>query len=345
MGIEFKSTISQTRFLDPRQGFQEARVESELRIDPLTGASSRICHFARLKFRESNLAALAEESQPGCPFCPEALEQRTPRFPPDIISEGKIVQGEAIVIPNLFPYDAYSAVTIMTRSHFLPLSCFSAELLLNAFESSLQFVHRIQDKEAGKVLYPFIFWNFSPPSGSSQLHPHLQIMLSEKAGNQVESLLLASQEYLEKWGRNYWAELAEVEEQRSERYLGRLGSTIWLIPFAPTGVLGDVIAIFEGKSHLGQLGKEELTQLVAGLQKVFRYLEDRNIPGFNLAFYSGLPDQEYMWVQVKLTPRVFLHPRLNTADSNALTILYGEPFSLLRPEEMGRQLRSYFEAQ
>lgn len=343
MGIEFKKTASQTRFLDPQQGFQEVRVESELRVDPLTGATSRVCHFAALKFRKPDLLTLAEESKHGCPFCPDVLEQRTPRFPLDIIPEGKIVVGEATVIPNLLPYDAYSAVTVMSQSHFLSLPQFSPKLLSDAFKSSLQFVSQIQDNETGRFLYPFIFWNYSPPSGSSQLHPHLQIVLSERPGNKAEALLKASKEYFENKGRNYWADLVEAEKQQGERYMGRLGSTIWLIPFAPTGILGDIIAIFEGKSHLKQLGEEEVSQLVIGLRKVFSYLDDRNICGFNLAFYSGSPDQEYMWVQVKITPRVFLHPKLNTVDSNALNILYGEPFSLIRPEEVGRQLRSYFE--
>ena len=45
MSIAFRSEKKQTVLLDPRQDFARAGIESEIRFDPLTGDSARICHF------------------------------------------------------------------------------------------------------------------------------------------------------------------------------------------------------------------------------------------------------------------------------------------------------------
>ena len=45
-GVVFRREPRVARLHDPRRGFALSDVESEIRFDPLTGDSSRICHFS-----------------------------------------------------------------------------------------------------------------------------------------------------------------------------------------------------------------------------------------------------------------------------------------------------------
>ena len=57
--IEFRSEKKRARLHDPRAAFAAVDVESEVRRDPLTGNSARICHFALAATRPPDLAEIA----------------------------------------------------------------------------------------------------------------------------------------------------------------------------------------------------------------------------------------------------------------------------------------------
>ena len=80
MKVEFRVEKKRARLHDPRAGFKLTEVESEIRYEPLTGLSGRICHFALSKLPMPDLTPLVEMSRPVCPFCPERVEKVTPRF-------------------------------------------------------------------------------------------------------------------------------------------------------------------------------------------------------------------------------------------------------------------------
>jgi len=111
--LEFRATRKRARIHDPRRDFALTEIESEVRYDPLTGDSARICHFAYPKRERPDLSPMIEATRAACPFCPESVERVTPRYPDELLPGGRLRRGEALLVPNLFPYDDVSAIVSM----------------------------------------------------------------------------------------------------------------------------------------------------------------------------------------------------------------------------------------
>jgi len=77
--MQFKVTKKEAVILDPGKNMQRKSIPVEIRTDPLTGRTSRICHFRLLKFEKPDLARLIEASQSTCPFCPARTFDALPR--------------------------------------------------------------------------------------------------------------------------------------------------------------------------------------------------------------------------------------------------------------------------
>lgn len=341
MALEFRKIQKVSRFLDPRQDFAETQVESEIRFDPLTGRTGRIAHFAPPPSTPPDLEKMASISlERGCPFCPDWLKKVTPKFPADLIPEGRLYRGEATVIPNLFPYDQHSALTIMSRQHLVRLPDFTSTLLTDAFGLSLEYFRRVCK---GQPSFLLINWNYFPPSGGSQLHPHLQLLATDTPGNTLLAEIQASERYYLEAGGNFWAELIEAEKERGERYLGQTGEVSWLVSYVPIGILGDALAIFPRRSTLAELTLDDFQAFSDGLMRVFRYFHERGIYSFNLAFYPGPPEETgKFWLHARIVPRSSVQPILHASDVNTLQYLYGESVTIIRPEEVAAGLKPYF---
>ena len=119
--IRFHVEKKIARLHDPRRNFELSEIESEVRYDPLTRDTARICHFALPQRELPDLSALIESTRGSCPFCPPVLERVTPRYPDALLSGGRMRRGEAVLVPNLFPYDDVSAILIVSRAHHVPL--------------------------------------------------------------------------------------------------------------------------------------------------------------------------------------------------------------------------------
>src|SRR5215831_15935759 len=101
MPIRFDRREKVARYLDPRTDYQEAAIACEVRRDPLTGRSGRIAHVLGFRLMPVDFNQMIAESRSGCPFCPDRIFALTPRFPSDIVAEGRIQRGQAVVFPNL----------------------------------------------------------------------------------------------------------------------------------------------------------------------------------------------------------------------------------------------------
>ena len=89
------------------------RTPIEVRFDPLTGHSSRILpNRGLMPANDFDLHEFARQSQPRCPFCADRIDQLTPKLPPTIHRAGRIVQGEAVLFPNLHAYSSHSSVSV-----------------------------------------------------------------------------------------------------------------------------------------------------------------------------------------------------------------------------------------
>src|SRR5690242_10904329 len=120
MPIQFIRQEKVARYLDPRRDFQETAIPCEMRVDPLTGHSGRVAHGLGFQLQPLDVEPLIAASRPACPFCPERIFTVTPQFPSDILPAGRLQRGEAVLFPNLVPYDEHSAVAAMSQAHYVP---------------------------------------------------------------------------------------------------------------------------------------------------------------------------------------------------------------------------------
>ncbi|MCL5972773.1 MAG: hypothetical protein M1499_09480 [Firmicutes bacterium] len=341
--MEFERITRTTHYLDPRKDYQQTTIESEIRRDPLTGMSGRIAHFAGVQFPEIDLEELSRLSlsRGPCPFCPELVEQVTPKFPSDISPQGRFRQGEAIVFPNLSPYDTHSAVTVMTKAHLVPVGDLTPQRIQDALSASVDYFRAVNRVEH-HMGYGLISWNYFPMAGASLLHPHLQIYATDHPGNFLGAEIEAGKRYREQTGHIFWEDLIAEERRRGERYVGAVGNTEWLMPFVPQSFVADVQAIFPGRYSILDLTTTDLRDFALGLQHIFRYMEQRHIYSFNVAFFPGAAAVDDTWVHARLSFRGMFNPLLHSADVSAIRQLYDEPFTTSYPEEVARDLAPMF---
>ena len=103
MPIRFERQQKNARYLDPQTNFQEKSIACEMRRDPLTGRSGRVAHGLGFHLPPLDVAPLVAISQVSCPFCLGRLFEVTPRFPVEIVPEGRLKLGEAVVFPTWCP--------------------------------------------------------------------------------------------------------------------------------------------------------------------------------------------------------------------------------------------------
>ena len=118
-----------------------------------------------------------------CPFCPERVFSETPVFP----HGSRIIVGESVTFPNLYPFAHRHAVTVITREHS-PRG-FTTPQIRNALSG------QVQALSAGEG-YPAINWNHLPSAGASMVHPHMQGIADTKPSFLTERYLQAGREIL-----------------------------------------------------------------------------------------------------------------------------------------------------
>ena len=101
-----------------------------------------------------------------CPFCRPQVDSRTPRLHPDLSADGRLVQGDSLLFPNLFPYGSYSAVSLFDNNHFVEIGRASAESYANSFLNCSRYLAKIHTHDP-RVAYTAITQNHLPSAGGS----------------------------------------------------------------------------------------------------------------------------------------------------------------------------------
>ncbi len=337
MPLRFERRQKVARYLDPRTGFQETTIACEMRRDPLTGRSGRVAHGLGFHIRPLDVAPLIAASQPSCPFCPDRLFEVTPTFPSEIVPEGRLKLGEAVLFPNIVPYDEHSAVTAMSQEHYVPLGNFTHRQLFDAFRVCQQYLHAVQRHP--QTTYALVFWNYFPASGGTQIHPHLQILATDTPGNALEEELTCSVRYSREQGRSYWADLLVAEEHLGERWVARGAHSAWLTGFVSQSLLADTLILFPEIQTIVDLSDEGLDEFCRGLGQALHHLASQGVYSFNLAWFSGVAGSQEMCLHARLSPRLYLTPSLWGTDTTALQHLYQEHFMVQTPEVVATALR------
>ncbi|MBF0529879.1 MAG: hypothetical protein HQK55_11540, partial [Deltaproteobacteria bacterium] len=221
--MDFDAIRKQTVILNPGNNMAPKTIPSEIRLDPLTGRTARICHFMRLKWPKPDFDRLIAGTEATCPFCEDKVQKVTPCFPPDLLPEGRLISGDQVLFPNLAPYDAISAVETLGGRHFLPMTDITPERLTAGLSLAMTFFRRIKELNHPEAVYFLVNWNYMPPSGSSLIHPHLQVFCTSSPLNLMREELTAAKNYFDRHGLNYWDDLVRVEKENGRRFLGTIG--------------------------------------------------------------------------------------------------------------------------
>jgi UDPglucose--hexose-1-phosphate uridylyltransferase len=333
--IKFQAYKQTCRFYDPTQDFEATERTIEIRKDPLTQRTSHILGSG-LKVEKPDIDEIVGRARSGFnPFAVETRDQATPRFLEEDVPEGRLSIGEAMVIPNLFPRDRFSAVTILSDADYIPLTGFTQELLGNAFAADLTYLKRMRDNDR-ELKHFSANWNYMHLAGASLIHPHHQLIASPIPTNYLREV----ETNLHKYEGNYFEDLIATEEERNERWIGRLGSVAWIMGYAPLGPL-DIVGVFEGKRSLFDLAQEDLEALSQGLLKIFTFLDSENFVSFNFALY-GLECTQNFSVHCRLSPRFLLSTSLINSEMNYFEVLHDDPLIYFSPEVYAHRVRSKF---
>ena len=339
--IRFDKEIRDAIFLNPKDQFKEKRVAIERRINPLTGETGWVLpHGFRLK-EPKELQSLIEQSlKMPCPFCPDLINQGTPRFLSSVAESGRIMRGEVIIVPNLFPYEPYSAVARLTERHFVPMSEFTEQILMDGLMASLDYLERIRYLDSD-LQYGSINWNYMPPAGGGIIHPHFQPVASLYPTQYMNKIGRASSAFYRSLREIFWVRYIQEEEDRGERFIGRIGKVSFLAPFAPRNMTGEIMAVFEQQDTVYKHTEGYFQYFSEGLHRILQGLSAFHFTSLNMALYLFFLPQEGLWTTARIMPRA-VFPSLDTADVNYYEKLHDEVFCMISPEDMCSQLRPYF---
>ena len=339
MSITFTKKEEFFTFHDPMQNGQLIDRKTEIRLDPLTGETSRIIFDPGTPFTPSDYSELAKETEgKKCPFCPENILSFTPTFPDDLIEDGRLIQDEAVAFPNLFPYSKHNAVVRMCEQHYVKLDEFTPSIISNSFSAAHKYLKKVIAIDPSTT-YASINWNYLPPSGGSILHPHIHVLASEYPTNYQATTTKAAQDFYKLNGANYYDSLKTHEKELAERFIGTEGSIDWIHAFAPKSHT-DFFGISKASSF------EELTEdfwqdLSESVLRFFRYFEHIGISSFNLGLFIPLTNNVDERVHIRLLPRLTIGA-LETSDMNVFNYLHSEPLCMKEPEKTTKEVSTYF---
>ncbi len=342
--IGFRMEITRGCYRNPFQNFEEKEILIEERYDETTGVSSRILPYRVRPAQKPDIAPYLEKSPESlCPFCPDLFDKLTPKFPPDVIAQGRFCRKEAWLFPNAFPYDATNTVAIFSSRHFLALDQFSPETLRDGFGVCRDYFFRMAEMQKG-YQYGSINWNYMPPSGGGLIHPHLQTVAGKKPTNFMRRLLASAQNYAAaSGGDNLWRNILLWEKQAAQRLIADTGVVYWLAAFSPKGMAGEIDFFFKEKTSFFDLTEANMDEFLQGLSRVLLYLHVNNYMSFNLSLYATMTPEKHFWVQGKIVPRFELNP-LGTSDLNYFEKLHDEIICPVVPEQLCKELQPYFQA-
>lgn len=337
--MDFVKFLKTSRFLDPFQGFSETERYSEVRYDPLTGHSTRILDFPIREIQKEDLHALAENSRQLCPFCPEVIDQVTPKFHPDLLCKERYSLGEALCVPNVFPYDENGAVCVMTKKHYVSLDEFTHGIISDALKCCFEYLGDVIIRQPD-MIYQSVNWNYMPLAGGSIIHPHLQITASSSPTNYYTDMLPALKNYRTENDSDYWADLRREEQRLGQRYIAAGETMSWLVAFAPMGVF-DILGVMHDAHVPDDIDGKTLRDLVQGIVNVLKYINSLNLNSLNMSLYFHMNNTLFT-PHLRICPRVSIPP-YDTSQVNYMKMLHNESLTIMKPEDICYGIKAFWD--
>jgi UDPglucose--hexose-1-phosphate uridylyltransferase len=309
-------------------------VPVEIRWDPLTGQTARVLTERGLMRRHEreDLSELARSTRATCPFCSERIDEATPRFPPDVVPAGRLRRGQAVLVPNLFPYGRHSVVSVYSpRRHDLPLDAMTDRLVADNLGVQVEFarIARRLDPEA----FVSVNANHMLPSGSSLFHPHLQGIADPVPTTMQVRLAEVEAERVR----------AYVEAERDgARWITSTGAVDWMASFAPVGPY-ELTAVVRPSRSPDDLSDELVDEVGAGIARALRLYASLGFHSFNLAMYGTLPSRPGPPLVLRMMVRSNVVRPAYRSDASYLERLHWEAAVDVSPERVAEVARSGYE--
>jgi len=315
----------------------------EIRTHPLTGRRSRIT-FSRSAEKEAGTRRLPDppphaDETDQCPFCRPQLASRTPRFPQAFHAEGRMTCGQSVLFPNLFPYAAYSAVSLFDDQHFVQIGTASLKAYADCLINCAAYLKRIRELDPAAV-YMGIAQNHLPSAGGSLLHPHLQVHADRVAPNHHRFLAKRARDYEQANRRGILSDILGHERQDGTRMIGRTGGWQWLAAFAPEGFY-EIWGILPRQTSLIALSAGEWEDLARGVLNTQRFYRSLCRNGYNFGLLSveeedcGLELRAVMMVRSNYDAWV-------RNDHTSFETMLGDMATFHPPEETARLARPFW---
>jgi galactose-1-phosphate uridylyltransferase len=339
--LRFEKQLVTAPYIHPDGREVAGRIE--VRTSPLTGRTSRIA-FNRAKEKEAGTDRLPDPPPDAartdsCPFCHPQLYERTPCLAPPLFPEKRLVQGESVLFPNLFPYGRYSAVSLFGRQHFVEIGTADLTSYTDCFINCARYLETLYRGDP-RAEYMAITQNHLPSAGGSLVHPHLQVHADRVATNYHRFLARRCADYFQNTGRHLFSDYLAHEVEAGSRTIGRTGEWHWMAAFAPEGFY-EIWGILPGTFSLLDLDHGAWQDLALGVLNTQRFYRSLCRNGYNL----GLLCQQGGQVRPEL--RVVILARANYAawvrnDHTGYEVMLGDMTTFTAPEDTARLARAFW---
>ncbi len=339
--LRFESRTVTASFRDA-QGNKMTR-PVEVRIHPLTGRKCRIT-FSRSMEREPGADVLPPpppdaKSSPSCPFCPGNIKITTPRTHQDLDRDGRLKQGASILFPNLFPYGAYSAVSLLGDRHFVEIGTAKANAYADSFINCARYLRKVMRCDP-KAQYVAITQNHLPSAGGSLVHPHLQVHADGIASNHHACFMDRTRTYHAQTGRLMLTDYLKAEQADGRRIIGTTGPWHWLAAFAPEGFY-EIWAVYPGKTSVCRLTSGDWQALAKGVMNAQRFYRSLCRNSYNLGLLAVEQAQSRLELRVVLIVRTNYAPWVRN-DITGYEVMLGDMATFDAPERTAALARSFW---
>jgi galactose-1-phosphate uridylyltransferase len=250
-----------------------------------------------------------------------------------------MMRGQSILFPNLFPYAAYSAVSLIDERHFVEIGTAAARDYADCFINAAAYLKRIRETDA-EAVYMAIAQNHLPSAGGSLLHPHLQVHADRVAFNHHRFLESRSRAYRRAAGRGLLADLLAHERKAGERMIGRTGPWEWLAAFAPEGFY-EIWGILPGCTSMVALDEAAWESLAEGVLNTQRFYRSLCRNGYNLGLMSVETPASALELRVVVMVRSNYAPWVRN-DHTSFETMLGDMATFHAPEETARMARAFW---
>jgi galactose-1-phosphate uridylyltransferase len=339
--LRFEIQSISATFIDPSGQTVDKRIE--IRTHPITGRTCRIA-FSRIDEKEAGTDSLPQpppdaDKTSDCPFCRPQVDSKTPQLQPDLSASGRVIRGESLLFPNLFPYGCYSAVSLFDNQHFVEIGTATVASYTDCLINSAGYLKTILRHDPPAV-YMAITQNHLPSAGGSLVHPHLQINADRVPGNHHRFFIQKADEFHHRSGKHLFSSYLDHEKNEASRYIGSTGAWEWITAFAPEGFF-EIWGILPGMTSLQQLKQSDWQDLARGIINTQRFYRSINRNGYNLGllFYQA-PDS-------RLELRTIMVVRSNYApwvrsDHTGFEVMLGDMATFVAPEQTAQWARPFF---